>query len=36
VVLRNGSVHRSVDGGRSFECVAEGLPAPSWLACSAA
>jgi hypothetical protein len=36
VVLGNGSVHRSVDGGRSFECVAEGLPAPSWLACSAA
>lgn len=36
VVLPDGSVHRSVDGGRRFEPVAEGLPAPRWLACSAA
>jgi len=34
VVLPDGSVHRSSDGGRSFEAVADGLPAPRWLACS--
>ena len=36
VVLAAGSVHRSEDGGRTFGCVADGLPAPRWLACSAA
>jgi hypothetical protein len=36
VALADGSVHRSEDGGRTFECVADGLPAPRWLACSAA
>jgi len=36
VVLTAGSLHRSDDGGRTFACVADGLPAPRWLACSAA
>ena len=36
VVLADGSVHRSPDGGGRFERVADGLPAPRWLACSAA
>jgi len=36
VVLAAGSVHRSEDGGRTFACVADGLPAPRWLAGSAA
>jgi hypothetical protein len=31
-VLEDGSVHRSDDGARRFACVAEGLPAPRWLA----
>jgi hypothetical protein len=34
VVLADGSVHRSEDGGRRFQAVAEGLPAPRWLVCS--
>jgi hypothetical protein len=32
VVLGDGSLHRSDDGGRRFSCVADGLPAPRWLA----
>lgn len=36
VALADGSVHRSADGGRTFDCVAEALPAPRWLVCSVA
>jgi hypothetical protein len=36
VALPDGSVHRSTDGGNRFDPVAEGLPPPRWLACSAA
>jgi hypothetical protein len=36
VALADGSVHRSEDGGRTFGCVADGLPAPRWVAWSAA
>jgi hypothetical protein len=36
VMLADGSVHRSTDAGSRFECVADGLPAPRALACSAA
>ena len=36
VVLADGSVHRSSDAGTRFECVAEALPAPRQLVCSAA
>lgn len=32
VVLEDGSLHRSDDGGRRFSCVADGLPAPRGLA----
>jgi hypothetical protein len=32
VVLEDGSVHRSDDGGRRFSCVADGLPFPRGLA----
>lgn len=35
VVLADGSVHRSSDAGSRFECVAEALPAPRQLVCSA-
>jgi hypothetical protein len=34
VVLADGSLHRSDDGGRSFSCVADGLPPPRWVAWS--
>jgi photosystem II stability/assembly factor-like uncharacterized protein len=36
LVLPDGSVHRSDDGGRRFSCVADGLPPPRWVARSAA
>jgi len=36
VALADGSVHCSADGGRTFDCVAEGLPAPRWVVSSVA